>query len=425
MGKVTFVLLFVIGLNATSVRAASNSYLLWTKQGVPCSDDTITETSLNNALNAIANGVLNVPLSQNGCIRYIREMSGSEVTSERFTLAGQDTVVWTHAAALLSGREDTNFDGFFEKRTTIDRTPNQEKIEFVTYSQSPQTIMERMTHTRNGQMFHVVWEKYLEATEELTIISEYDLPYAGNTALGVHIANNASTGSLAMMKSGCDSTQQRKLEELYKEALTKGYDCMAKHGRPDIGLAMYDAIVSNNPPEWTCGVISGWPWDEAALAIFVVYKYLLFDDVEIKINSNPDHNFWTLSHEEQLNVIFHELLHATMPNHDPNMADSSDPNWEEKLTQFDRVYACAGLCFPRGVYDHNPCACATCLQTKTCDKRCSVKPGTCRPVLSQCRCGSNKGKYYFSSLDCNVVCPSGLFCFGQPCVETHNLMCEY
>jgi hypothetical protein len=83
------------------------------------------------------------------------------------------------------------------------------------------------------------------------------------------------------------------------------------------------------------------------------------DSINLVINLD----YWNNNPGSRENVIFHELLHIALGEHDPaqeNLRTSNDLRYRE----VGRVSACNSLCYNP---DATKCECATCLRKKTCN----------------------------------------------------------
>jgi hypothetical protein len=397
-----------------------------------CGSELPTPTSLAAARDRIAAGETDVALSSGGCWRYRRTLNGTSITTETILEAGGAVLTWSHTATESIGEQDTNRDGFFERKIRIVRgeTANDERIEVHRFSSQTRAVIRRETYTRDNGTIHVLWERD-DGSGDLEIEAEFDttltqiLKVNDPDGASLHAQETTSLGvetvtrrAVTLTKHGitvhdCASAQQA--EDLINDFLTgvgKGNRCMQSKGRGDIGNAVLD-FSSKVPVDIICDpklpkdvianinsheVLNAWPFDP-----------------RIKIRVNPQ-NYFNRPLENRQSTMWHEMLHLALGPHD-EQAESSG-----RRREIDRVYACQGLCFNIALsVPQTKCSCARCLETNKCDARCRAFADCNADLGGWCPCPC-RAQWYNSQADCAANCPSGLCCFAFSC-RSYDVFC--
>lgn len=362
-----------------------------------------TAESLRAAHEALRGGADAVSLSADGCLRYSRTTSDGIVTHEEVTAAGRPIVVWDHVAASSMGRRDENADGVFEWRSTVTRGsgPSDERVVItIDPSGTGMTPTRRETYTRVGTRIRARIEVASTPGGALTTESEFE-----TTSLSQAFVTAPTPGTGT---GSCTAAQANQLRMQMESAMQQGASCASRLGMN--AMATHAAqIAATRGIEIRCARLTADQSRCAEINHWDAITSLLRTggSSPIVITIDPDAFFGSPTcMNNQLNVLWHEILHTYIGLHDGYDADNAP-----QTATHDRVYACSALCFSANA---TKCQCASCLQTNICDPRCAGFRD-CNPDLgAQCRCAS-RPRWYPTLTQCNVECPSGLACAFANC----------
>jgi hypothetical protein len=307
------------------------------------------------------------------------------------------------AAGLVTGQVFADPEIGSSPQWTLNRGASPKFV--LEYDADGEVGQRRDTYERQGDRMLVRMEKDRDGSGELTTYAEFDVArgalHAGVPAFAAvrqtltpQMATNAGITFV-----GCTADQQSKLQTLLDKALADGTKCLTDRGRDDIakyilnnGLRQFELTCKPNDSVGSHAEID--PFDS------------IFGTTNVSIDVFA--SFFGLGSEEnQLNVLFHELMHTHTGAHIPALVGN------KRLTEMDPAYACASLCFdPPNTAQKTQCACATCLKVKKCDSRCQQdKNGVAlAPCLGDmgATCGITKltMTYYESSAVCESECDS-------------------
>ncbi|MBL8684786.1 MAG: hypothetical protein JNK05_36760 [Myxococcales bacterium] len=360
-----------------------------------------TAESLRAAHAALRGGADAVSLSPDGCVRYARTTRDGLVTREEVTAAGRSIVLWDHTAALSTGRRDENADGVFEWRSTVTRSATDERVEItIDPSGTGATPTRRETYVRVGTRVRARIEVAATPGGALTVDSEFE-----TTGLSQPFVTAPTTGTGT---GSCTPAQAMQLQMQMEAAMQTGMTCSSRLGLNAMsnhaaqiaatrGIELRCARLT--PNQSRCAEVNHW---DAITSLLQTGR-----TTPLVITVDPDAFFNDARCSgNQLNVLWHEILHTYIGLHDPY-----DPEDAPQTTTRDRVYACSALCFSANA---TKCQCASCLGTNICDPRCAGFRD-CNPDLgAQCRCAA-RPRWYPTLTQCNVECPSGLACAFATC----------
>jgi hypothetical protein len=365
-----------------------------------------TAAQMEAAAAALAGGATDVMLTPDGIWRYQRTTAAGTRT-DKLLVSGKEVLVFEHMGDRSVGRQDADGDGVFEWETEAMRSasPTEGRVTTTRYTGNPRVPSERTTYTRMGDMVTVALEQ--SDAGALKKVREFTKPLETDRA-GATIAQAGCT------PADCDPAA---LKDKLRMAADQGLVCLHGKGANDLEMRLTNAYM-NNKIEVKCGKL-GMSMGRQRLATTLTplpFPLDLDPHGEIVVD---DTAFCGLGATDQLAVLFHELTHFDDPSHVPEQ--ETDP----RRADVDRMYACQDLCFkpPSSV---TQCACATCLNTTKCDKRCDTSLGfqMCPDDMGAwCPCLSRL-KWYPKCSDCLANCPSGLACFGiSTCVPVNKGRC--
>ena len=282
---------------------------------------------------------------------------------------------------------------------TIGATEDVGEAQFTNFSPSTRLPLDRTTYTSDGTTVTVLLER-ADDSGNLQPLQQFTKPLA--------------TDAVALQSEGTCSPDQCDPAQLLSQlhaALDQGVACLRDNNENALAdRLMIEAL--RNAPTVSCaslGVKQGRPVDATTLPPFPAWLGFMNWLSHRPVQVNQD-SFCTYSDQEQLGLLFHELMHLDIPHHEPEKEIA--PNRD----QVDQIYACQAFCFkPHSAVTQ--CTCAACLQTNKCDDRCSTSQGflTCGDDFGA-RCPCPKGpdflRWYPTCLDCLIACPSGTACFG-------------
>lgn len=307
---------------------------------------------LRAAAAAVAAGDDDVALTPDGTTwTYARTRSNGEVTAERLRHAGAVVLEWTHAGTETQGAADQNADGVFERRWHVVRTAADAGITIVTDDpQDDGSPVRRVTYTVAGTALGVVIEADLgSGLEEVDAFST------------TTIQTNAGPG-IGAAAADCTATQQQQLEAQFMQAWEQGKKCFRDLGL-DETLNFLIWKLGTDGIAIRCGELSGDNCAEIDISDSLLFGAL---PVNVGVTIDPNNFFNSpICLANQLNVLWHEVLHVAHGPHAPGFTATND-----------ETYACTALCFNTTGRPNAPaatkCQCATCLDTDACDPRCAA-----------------------------------------------------
>jgi hypothetical protein len=262
------------------------------------------------------------------------------VTTEH---AGATTTMTTSLAGVTTWSSITvrNDDGSLARWTLSD------------FSLSTGALLRSQEYTpAASDTFHVVVREYRDG--QVAVLREFETPRA--------FPQGTIEGPLPVKPIGnkeCSKSHFVELEHNFIAGLMKGEACMERIA-PDIA-ATATAQFHSKPPTLQCGSFK----NEANMNI---------DDNVIEIDTN---HFMPRLDDRQQATMWHEWLHNSLGAHDAGFLNLD----LQTRAESDRVAACTVLCFPGipvGAISPEEippkatrCACAKCLNTNPCDKRCA------------------------------------------------------
>lgn len=311
-----------------------------------------TWDALRAAAEAVAGGADETALTPDGTTwTYARTRTGGEVTGETLRHAGVVVLQWSHAGTETQGAADQDEDGIFERRWHVVRTAADAGTTIVTDDpEDDGTPVRRVTYTVAGTALGVVIEADLgSGLEEVDTFST------------TTIQTNAGPGVVAQA-ADCTAGQQQQLEAQFMQAWEQGKKCFRDLGL-DETLNFLIWKLGTDGIRIQCGELSGDNCAEIDISDSLLFGAL---PVNVGVTIDPNNFFNSpICLANQLNVLWHEVLHVAHGPHAPGFTATND-----------ETYACTALCFNTTGRPNAPaatkCQCATCLDTDACDPRCAA-----------------------------------------------------
>lgn len=357
--------------------------------GDQCTPADATEPSFDllvAAAAALAGGADEAALSPDGTSwRYRRTRTGDVVTGEELLHDGTPVLSWTHAGNESDGAADPDRDGAVERRWHLVRNGATSGTLVVTDDADGNGMPERrVTYTLANDNIHVVVEV---ASDEgvLFPIQQYDADPVQAAAFADGVTNGGA--------DACTPTERQDIEAKFKAAWERGKKCFRDIGL-DEQLNFLIWKLGTDGIALTCGEL---PQDTCAE--IDVSDSLFRGALPTAVGVTVDPRFFfgnQICQNNQLNVLWHELLHVVNGPHSPGFTATNDD-----------TYACTALCFnndPTSNPKATKCQCATCLDTDPCDSRCAgyadcgqdcslqVVITTAECVPTPCSCGVSNGR---------------------------------
>jgi hypothetical protein len=425
---------------------------------IPCADDPVTVASMDAASSALAAGATQVNLSPKGCMRYHRTLKDNRVTSEELTLEGKPALVWEHTPTKRTGQRDTDLDGFFEWRSTVQRgaTVNDARTVTTEYSPATKKPTRQETYTRTGDGWHALFQE-ANQSGTLVTVAEFDMgpivaAASRDPGSGSDVPNGedrmvghapdikpnpnrfiklGDIGVVELKTPGCSGNQRKHLKARLKESYNVGVQCMGAYGG---GFAIRNTAVIDyyRPIEITCGDPFTDPnfRNNPKIRAYVSSESITSQDPTVRISVNKREFFVKNDQAKQAQTLWHEMLHLNGGDflHEPKCGEECQVSPDR--TERDRTYACENLCFGART-DNKPtkCSCDLCLGgtpsgQEECNKACQLlgecvndaykKKCTFTTPPGKIWCFCNQGCYN-TEADCIKNCKVGLGCFTGIC----------
>jgi hypothetical protein len=312
-----------------------------------------TWDALRAAAAAIAAGDDEVALTPDGTTwTYVRTRSNGEIVGEALRHEGAVVLQWSHAGNETQGAADANRDGVFERRWHVVRTAADAAISIVTDDpEDDGSPIRRVTYTIAGTALGVVVEEnHGHGLEE---VEAFDT---------TTIQTNAGPGGVTPLAADCTPTQQQQLEAQFKQAWEQGKQCFRDLGL-DQTLNFLIWKLGTDGIAIRCGELAGDNCAEIDISDSLFFGAL---PLSVGVTIDPNNFFNSpICLANQLNVLWHEVLHVAHGPHAPGFNATND-----------ETYACTALCFNKTGRPNAPaatkCQCATCLDTDPCDPRCAA-----------------------------------------------------
>jgi hypothetical protein len=361
----------------------------------PCANDFPTEESLLAARAALAAGDPVVSLSPGGCIRIERTFADGAVVRERTTVAGAVMAEYEYdGAGGSTGRRDADLDGWFE--TTF--TTGPDGSETVTRDRATKAVLRRETRTRTGPN---AYDVVVEAGED----SE---SYAAGLANAAD-AFDDDPDPEDIEGEYCGNDLDKRLGTFLWRAMARTAKCLDEKGRGDLAIEL---LETGSKMTILCGDVGE---STAAIAIDAVGGARRGRIIFNRNVANTD----ALGTME---LLMHEVFHYTSLGLHPSPLLKGPGKIHAR--DADPVYACAALCATQVPSRVSKCQCATCLQTKECDERCTKYSECNNPEMGAiCPCKWNN-KWYPTYEQCVAGCSSGLLCFGYQRCKNLSRACD-
>ena len=351
----------VSGGNDPGLPPGVDPYVCQSRWGI----EVVVDGNLQAALDRFATleeGVVDLPLSEYGCLRVEREVAGGVVQRlqvyrgaagvGRWPLARwvRDEAGVTQGQVQANEEDDDASDGAFEVEETID--PAEGRLVRTVYDQV-RDVQRRWTLSHIGGVLRSTEEAMVDGA--LAVTADYDVA-----------PGNETDGVGACDEQPCSDADVARFESLMREVLSKGFRCMAPNdhergaGRARAMVAM--ALAWRSAHAWSCV-----PADCSYTGRFDTDA---MTRGEVHITMMPGR-----SDDYTRQTLFHELTHGFAGLHDPSVlpliGDDKGQVALERLQATDPANACERFCF--GSYP-NACNCAACLDRRVCDPVCKDLP---------------------------------------------------
>ncbi|MFO0683284.1 MAG: hypothetical protein U0234_14600 [Sandaracinus sp.] len=337
-------------------------------------DDTRLVTLTTGTLAARADGTVDVALSTDECVHFTREIAGGVLVSATFygytgqidlaydpatgeaTYGARRAVVarWEQRDGALHGQLDADARLWDSDDTTFE----VETIERARYYQ-----VTRRDAASGEIAFRLTDDAEVSPPVQTTerqvggVLQVVDTTVMDASTLAQGPSTDDCTGTAVP----CDEATAARLEGQLAQALARGSNCLM--GEPWMTMQGLRLLWSQQH-EWSC-MAAGCDFaqwcgvscpDAGAQRIYVDTAALARGGATA-----------------QLGVLFHEFMHGVIGTHlgvvvNSGINDAPDRRGQLMRRYVDPVDACEAYCF-----DAAPtrCDCATCLDTVTCDPRCS------------------------------------------------------
>jgi hypothetical protein len=373
-----------------------NQYALCGTMPAQVDFDIVGEASMSLA--EYPDGDIDLPLTPDGCIRYLRHVEDGVITSSAFIRYITVNVDLGDLASLDPEMIDPAMLGasfeqirYVAEYSTLARWELIDGVMVGTIGAkndviyAPDDFREIETRESHGKFEmtirddaadNVVWRRTVEShfgedEEEWTeTISEEDFADEAFTttshASAATAAESARKRKCVADAKPCSKAQVERLEKDFALALEQGSKCLKDYDMDSLKLRLLELLGQAwaKKHAWRC-MPSG--------CNFVLGRGFSATDQYITL----DYDYYTSRQDPSGAVMFHEMMHALVGKHNSELIDEllddaerrtepSSPR-AQKLTTVDRTYACQALCFDDV---QTRCSCASCLDTTVCDKRC-------------------------------------------------------
>lgn len=348
---------------------------------VAMSEDLVVAAT--EALRTLADGETETSLSDDGCIRFRRTMSGGALVSAEFRLFTGEVAyalredglaygaVYVTMARWERGADGTvtgHIDGDDDRRGRGDDFYEVETVErdgyyrITGHNPASREVEWQLTQDRSGAPTQV--------TEALV---DGSLSVIDTTTIGLENEEFCGAGGSECfeMATSCSPAQTAMLESSLARALARGTNCMAG------GNTTPDGSSSTETETWQRLQALKNLWTRGHdFACMPSHCGCAHWSDPSETGGNPrieiGYDQWlTRSPEMQLGTLFHEFMHGVVGSHLDVVINGTLPEGRQGVLMrryVDRVDACEAYCFAP-----NPtrCACATCLDRRTCDEPCA------------------------------------------------------
>lgn len=351
-------------------------------------------------------GLLEIPISDDECVRFVREIEGGTLARAEFiAFTGEIVFAIDPDGELLYGarfvtiaRWERGSDGTLTGRIDLDGDLWDADDDFYEVETIERDGYYRVSRA-NAASREVDWRLTIEETGTQRIqtteqLAGTSLAVIDRTSLDVeNEMGGPSSDECLANKTACDAATIASLETSLARAMARGTSCMAGLNLP---AANYESDVWQRlqglknlwtqAHSWSCmpaGCTFG-HWCEGCGPSGGNQIDIGYDE-------------WSmLPQNMQLGVLFHEFMHGVIGGHLDVVVNSSiesPTSQRDRLMRryVDRVDACEAYCFGGAP---TRCSCATCLDVRTCDARCTglascrvddctSGSGGCVPIMSE------------------------------------------
>lgn len=357
--------------------------------------DMLGEEQLVAATTTLAareDGTVDVSISARDCIRYAREIAGGQtVHAEVSAWTGEIMYVLLDGELVVLGRRavlarwDRREDGALVGAIDADERPIDPEDDFFEVETISHGADYRSTRrdpaSREPVSRLTIDTTGVQPTQTTERLHDGVLQVVDHTVITPEHERGGPSGGDDCVEtaSSCSADVTARLDQMMARAMARGATCLAGSSGDDLSPA-FETLSHfwNDQHQWGCmeagcnfaqwcGVTCP---DPGANRIYVDVSALD-----------------RLPQAQQLGTLFHELTHGSIGVHTDVVVNSeieSGATRRDALMRryVDRVDACEAYCFGDSP---TRCACATCLDTRTCDPRCS-ELRTC--VENDCTSGS-------------------------------------
>jgi hypothetical protein len=348
---------------------------------------------LTAAKSAIARGETQIDLDGDGRPEYTRFLSDAGVLLHEeidVTGSGVPNLVWDHTAPTSTFVRSVKGTPVETVEVTLDPAiPDKASFVVTEMPLDPSVPFTRALYTVDPSIPTIAVENdvstHRDGNWDLTVMTQ-------TTLLQPDLVMVPTQGAGA-----CTPKQAQALTDAFNDAVTDGLSCLYTLD-PDL-MEMVGRMLVNSNVQFTCDpTVNGDCADIGASEGVRPWRVgQALPDMPVTFHPNA---FTSPNCSPLASTAFHEILHYAFGPHLVGNG-TGDPA--------DRVYGCENTCFGAAGTRQT---CAACLASSTSDPACACYPDDPCSV-QMCTCGDNQGTLYPDDDTCQVVCPSGLGCFGS------------
>jgi hypothetical protein len=384
--------------------------------GTSCDTDLPTLASLQTAMADLQAGGTDVALTPQGCTRYRRTFVSGKITSEELVFNGTAIVIFAHTSTASTKQEDADKDGFFEYQSVqpVSPSPGQPILQSTKYSSTSRLPLEQTSWFNESGTIRVTFAE-ADSSGTLTTRASY-IQGPLNTLLAPFLGPGPLVKSA---QTSCIDCSPSGLADAFGQAMVDGFNCLWAGGNQALAQRLLSDFV-RVLPGISCGTPEGDSDSNPLGAQTQSYPGTsLSPNPTVTIVLNAARLCAQPGLVGEAGILFHEIFHLDYLTHIPEQEKS-----KQFVARVDQAYACTGYCFaPHGKVTQ--CACARCLDTSTCDPRCSTTLGfvECNDFGFWCPCPANP-VWFETCSACTENCPSSLACFGfEVCIPDTTNSC--
>lgn len=370
----------------------STASVIISDAALPVSDQLAA--AIDAARIAIANNATLIDLDGDGFTEYQRILdSAQNMIREEFDLNrdGTPEIVWDRQDPKKTFTVDADGDGTPEIKREMNPNP------------APGDAIATLTRDTDADGVPDYRYSYSvdTASGEILIQHETDRDQDGQYTAAGTSRTSQTQNQVVFHGTSCSPSQQQQIQLAYREAITRGGDCL--FGLDPYLFALFGSFVASTDIAVSCGACPGGGSGCVTEQDVRAYWEGGQSEVDIKIAQ-----FGGVS--DVAATIFHETMHYIQGLH-LHGDGTDDPG--------DATYACEKTCFGSGTSQ----TCAACLGVPNGDRRCDKYPfEVCQGEAHQCKCD---GKIYPTQGSCAGQCNLNLGCFSNQCQRIARGPCQY